>query len=152
MASRYLIWTPVELNENPSTAEILWNFGRFKDERRLTLKQNPHFYTYLPASPEAYGGEFEIEPTEDFRQVNKFYVLPDRPVLVYIKTDQYSQCFGNSWCPNSAIIFKGEHVCFRFLCFLPFLMSFQTSGGGFRARISSRHVSKPHTGSSAHSP
>ena len=100
------------LNENPSLAEILWNFSHFKDERRLTLKQNPHFYSYLPASPEAYGGEFEIEPTEDFQHANKFYVLTDRPGLVYIKTDQYSQCFGNSWCPNSAIIFKGERILF----------------------------------------
>jgi len=114
MAYQYLIWTSVVLNENPSMAEILWNLGRFKDERRLTLKQNPHFYTYLPASPEVYGGEFEIEPTEDFRHANKFYVLTDRSVLVYIETDQYSRCFGNSWCLNSAIIFKGEHVCFRF--------------------------------------
>jgi len=41
---------------------------------------------------------------------------------------------------------------FRFSCLVPFLMSFQTSGGGFRARISSRHLSKPHTGGSVHSP
>lgn len=114
MTSQYLIQTPVVLNENPSSAEILWNFSCFKDQRRLTLKQNPHFYTNLPASPEAYGGEFEIEPTVNFRHANKFYVLTDRPGLVYIKTHQYLRCFGNSWCPNSAIIFKGEHASFSF--------------------------------------
>ena len=105
------------LSENPSLAEILWNFSRFKDKRRLTLKQNPHFYTYLPASPEAYGGEFEIESTEDFQHANKFYVLTDRPELVYIMTYQYSPCFGNVWCPNNAIIFKGEHVLLSFPLF-----------------------------------
>jgi len=109
------------LNENPSLAEILWNFSRFKDERRLTLKQNPHFYAHLPMSREAYGGGFKMEPTEDFRHADKFYVLTDRKGLTYFKTDQYTRCFGNFWCPNGAIIFKGEHVFY--LCTLFFLAS-----------------------------
>jgi hypothetical protein len=138
MAFQYLIWTPVVLNENPSLAEILWNFSRFKDERRLTLTQNPHFYTYLPASPEAYGGEFEIEPTEDFQHANKFYVLTDRPGLVYIKTDQYSRCFGNSWYPNGAVIFKGEHILFSF----PFLCAVSHDFPDLRGRLQGEKVIK----------
>ena len=69
------------LHDNPSLAEVLWNFSRFKGERRLTLKHNPHFYKHLPISPEAYGGGFEMEPTEDFRNAEKFFVLTDRPGL-----------------------------------------------------------------------
>jgi len=52
-----------------------------------------------------------MEPIEHFPQGHTFYVLTDRPGHVYIKTDGYSQCFGNVWCPNGAVIFKGEHVC-----------------------------------------
>lgn len=101
------------LNESPSLEEILWNFRRIKDKRRrLTLKQNPHFYIHLPRSPDAYGGEFNLEPIENFQHPDKFYVLTDRPGLVYINTGQYSRCFGNFWCPNGAIIFKGSYVMF----------------------------------------
>ena len=106
------------LNDNPSLAEILWNFSRFKDEKRLTLKQNPHFYTHLPMSPDAYGGRFEMEPTEDFRHADRIYVLTDRQGLAYFKSDQYTRCFGNFWCPNGDIIFKGEHVLYLFSLFL----------------------------------
>ena len=117
------------LNENPTLAEILWNFSRFKDERRLTLKQNPHFYTHLPMSPEAYGGAFTMEQTEDFRHADKFYVLTDRQGLAYFKTDQYTQCFGNFWFPKGAIIFKGEHVWLLFsLFFLVFDILADLSG------------------------
>ena len=98
------------VNENPTLAEILWNFSHLKGERRLTLKQNPHFYARLPRSPDAYSGGFTMEPTEDFQHANKFYVLTDRQGLAYFKTNQYTRCFGNFWCPNGAIIFKGEHV------------------------------------------
>jgi len=101
------------LNESPSLQEILWNFSRIKDKsRRLTLKQNPHFYVHLPTSPDAYSGEFNVEPVENFRHPDKFYVLTDRPGLVYMNADPYSRCFGNFWCPNGAIIFKGSHVVF----------------------------------------
>lgn len=105
------------LNENPTLAEILWNFSRLKDERRLTLKQNPHFYTHLPLSSQAYCGRFKMEPIEDFLQGQRFYVLIDRPGHVYIKTDGYSQCFGNAWRPNGAVVFKGGHV---FVVAVPF--------------------------------
>jgi len=101
---------PVVVNENPSLAEVLWNFSCFKDERRVTLKQHPHFYAHLPMSPDAYSGGFTMEPTEDFQHGDKFYVLTDRQGLAYFKTDQYTRYFGNFWCPNGAIIFKGEHV------------------------------------------
>jgi len=114
---------PEVVNKNPSLAEILWNLSRFKDERRLTLKQNPHFYARLPMSPDAYGGGFTMEPTEDFRHGDKFYILTDRQGLAYCKSDQYTRYFGNFWCPNGAIIFKGEHVLHWFSLFYLFLTS-----------------------------
>ena len=79
----------------------------------LTLKMNPHFYAELPtlSGPEPYGEFFgdgvKIDPTEDFRHSNKFYVLTDRPDFVYIMTDQDLRPFGNFWCAKNAIIFKG---------------------------------------------
>jgi hypothetical protein len=96
------------LSDSPSLQEILWNFSHFKDKKkRLTLRENPHFYAKLPTSPEAYGGSVKIDPTENFRHANKFYVLTDKPELVYIMTGQVLQTFGNFWCPQNAIIFKG---------------------------------------------
>ena len=72
-------------------------------------------------SPEAYVGGFSMEPTEDFRHGDKFYVLTDGQDLAYFKTDQYTRCFGSFWCPNDVIIFKGEHVFYSVSLF--FLVS-----------------------------
>jgi hypothetical protein len=146
--SQYLIPVPELLGSSPSLQEILWNFSRFKGEKqRLTLRKNPHFYAELPTSPEAYGDSVKIDPTEDFRHANKFYVLIDKPELVCIMTDQVLQYFGNFWCPKNAIIFKG--LGFLFLVFPLFLMSSQTSVGGSGAGASSRHLSGAHTVGSA---
>ena len=124
------------LNENPTLAEILWNLDLFEDERHLTLKQNPHFYTHLPMLPEAYdGGGFKMAPTEDFLHADKFYVLTDRQGLAYFKTDKYMRCFGNFWCPNGAISFKDKHSLYLFSLF--FLVSdiMPGLGGSLWARI-----------------
>ena len=111
--SQYLIYVPVRLNRSPSIQEILWNFNCLEDEKqRLNLKDNPHFYAELPTSSEAYGDSVQIDPTEDFRHANEFYVLTDKPELVHIKTGQVSQFFVNFWSPKSAIIFKGLGVFF----------------------------------------
>jgi hypothetical protein len=119
--SQYLIHVPVRLNRSPSIQGILWNFNYLEDEnhekQRLTLMDNPHFYTELPTSSEAYGDSVQIDPTEDFRHANKFYVLTGKPELVHIKTGQVSQFFSNFWCPQSAFIFKGLGV---FLYIFPF--------------------------------
>jgi hypothetical protein len=111
--SQYLIYVTVRLNRSPSIQEIIWNFNCLEDEKqRLNLKDNPHFYAELPTSSEAYGDSVQIDPTEDFRHANEFYVLTDKPELVHIKTGQVSQFFGNFWCPQNAIIFKGLGVFF----------------------------------------
>ena len=139
------------LSNNPSLQEILWNFSRFKDEkRRLTLKDNPHFYEKLPTTPEEYGDDVQIDSTESFRYCNEFYVLTDEPKLVHIMTDQDWQFFGNFWCPKNAIIFKGfEGVFLSF--FTLFLMDFQTFVGGSRGKKSLRHLLEAHAVDSANS-
>ena len=106
---------------------------------------NPHFYAELPALPETYG-EFsgdgvKFDPTEDFRHANKFYVLVDKPDLVYIMTDRDLRFFGNFWCTKDAMIFKGLDN----LVFFPlFLTSCQTSVVGSGGQASSRHPSQAH--------
>ena len=139
-----LIPVPEVLSNSPSLQEVLWNFSRFKDEdKRLTLRENPHFYAKLPASPKAYRGGVKIDPTEDFRHANKFYVLTDKLEPVYIMIGQVLQPFGNLWCPQNAIIFKGMGVLF--LSFPVFLISFQISMGGSGGKGSSRHLLEEHT-------
>ena len=140
--SQYLIHVPVKLNRSPSIQEILWNFNCLEDEKqRLTLKDNPHFYAELPTSSEAYGDSVQIDPTEDFWHDDEFYVLTDKPEVVHIKTGQVSQFFGNFWCPQDAIIFKGLGVLFLYTAFL---MSFQTSVGGSGEKASLRHLPEAH--------
>jgi hypothetical protein len=95
------------LSDSPSLQEILWNFSRFKDEKqRLTLRDNPHFYSD-PISLEARRDSLKIDPTDDFRHADKFYVLTDKPEPLYIVTDWGLQSFGNFWCLQNAVIFKG---------------------------------------------
>jgi hypothetical protein len=129
----------VVLSDSPSIQEILWNFSRLEDEKqRLTLTENPHFYTEHPALQETYGDGVKIDPTEDFQHACKFYVLADRPKPVYIMTDRVLQSFGNVWCSKNVIIFKGLGV---FLFFPPSLMSWQISVGDSRGGVLSRNLS-----------
>ena len=102
------------LSPSRSLQEILWNFSRFKDpKKRLTLRENPHFYAELPTSPEEYGDRLEVHPTENFMYRYEYYVLTDKPKPVHIMTDSESSLsFGNFWCPKNAIIFKGSVILF----------------------------------------
>ena len=135
---------PEVLSNRPSLQEILWNFSRFKDEKqRLTLGDNPHFYSELPTSLEAYVDSLEIDPTDDFWHADEFYVLTDKPEPLYIVTDWGAQTFGDFWRPQNAIIFKGFGVLF--LISLLFLMSCQTSTGDSGERASSGRLSEAHT-------
>jgi hypothetical protein len=97
---------------------VLWNFYRIKDTKKcLTLMDNPHFYAELPESGENYGRRIRIDPTENFSQADKFYVLTDRQELVYIMTDQVTLTFGNFWRSGNGLIFKGLSAL---LCFFPY--------------------------------
>ena len=99
------------VSESSGTKEILWNFSRFKGERRLTLKNNPHFYERLSKSAENYEGQFQADPIETFFQQEKISVLTDNPRLtgrVFLETTEKKRAFGNVWVPKKAIIFKGK--------------------------------------------
>jgi len=91
--------------------EVLWNFGRFDDKRRLTLKQNPHFYrpSDLPILCGAYVDIFKTDPIDDF-QHPKICVLIDRPGRVFLNTGRNTRAFGNIWTPREAIVFKGPQI------------------------------------------
>jgi hypothetical protein len=106
--------------------EVLWNFSRYRDNRRLTLKQNPHFYKDLPGT---YKDDFQSDPIEQFfdalgdskgdsldrdksKPAPKISVLTDRQGRIYLESGQDSRAFGNVWCPQKAIIFKGSSLIF----------------------------------------
>jgi hypothetical protein len=118
------------LSEKPDLKEILWNFSHFRpnDKRRLTLRQNPHFYRDLPTSPEAYNSTFQADPIEDFHNVTQVWVLTDKPGRVYLQDDldtpRSDRVFGNVWVlnPGHTIIFKGlPRLAFLLLCSHAFL-------------------------------
>ena len=95
------------LSKGSNLAEVLWNFARCKHEKRLTLSQNPHFYQALPTSRDAYGGEFQRDPTSNFLDTPKICVLTNRPGRLYLETGQNPRAFDNVWAPKDAMIFKG---------------------------------------------
>ena len=105
--------------------EILWNFSRIKDERRLTLKENPHFYEALPTLPESYRNNFLMEPIEvAFLEPIKrksISVLVDKSGKeggrVFLKITK-ARAFENAWDLKNAIVFKGS--MFSFLSLLTF--------------------------------
>ena len=115
----YLIFVPVLDQDRLSHSEILWHlrYSKYKTDR-VTLKENPHFYTSLPTLLKAHGDSIKIDPTEDFQQADTFYVLTDRQEPVHIMTgNKILHSFGNLWCYNNTIIFKGSAILFSSLCF-----------------------------------
>ncbi|KAH9998929.1 hypothetical protein BJV77DRAFT_1147656 [Russula vinacea] len=105
----YLISVSEILSDSPTHQEILWNFSRFKDEKkRLTLTENPYFYeTYqLPTSPEKYDDRFQVHPTKDFwfarSSGQKLYVLTDKP--------EPTSVGGSGEKPSSRILSKAHPV------------------------------------------
>jgi hypothetical protein len=99
------------LGEGSNLSEVLWNFSRYKEpERHLTLKQNPHFYKDLPCRSREYGDGFRSDPIDGFLNTpgHKIFVLTDRQGRIYLETGQTPRVFGNVWCPQKSIIFKGS--------------------------------------------
>ena len=77
----------------------------------LTLKDNPHFYAELPTLLKAHGDSVKIDSTEDFRHLDKFYVLTDKKEVVHVMADnKILHTFGNLWRAENTIIFKGSSV------------------------------------------
>ena len=109
------------LDPHSDLSEVLWIFSRLKNEnKRLALKQNPHFYKWLPTLPEVYGGEFRMDPIETFRH-ERISVLVDNPKhagRVFLEAAGKMWTFGNVWVSNGRIIFKGSFF-YRVLFSLP---------------------------------
>lgn len=101
---------PEALDIHSDHTQILWNFSRFRDNKRLTLSQNPHFYLLLPTSSSAYGKNFRAQPINSF-QHEMIDVLTRRPDWVYLETAQMTRAFGNVWIVNNVLIFQGLTVC-----------------------------------------
>jgi hypothetical protein len=137
--------TPISevLSQTSGTKEIMWNFSLFKGERRLTLKDNPHFYEKLPTSVEIYEGQFRTEPIDTFHH-DKISVLTDNPRLtgrVFLDTAKEKRAFGNVWVPKEAIIFKGLFHSYISLSSSP-LTPCQTSMENLKAKASSEKLFK----------
>lgn len=99
------------LDPHSDKSKVLWIFSHLKDDRRLTLTQNPHFYKGLPILPQAYGDEFQMDPIETF-QHERISVLVDNPRdagRVFLEIAGQRRAFGNVWHvrDSDAIIFKG---------------------------------------------
>ena len=123
-----LIHAPEILSAKPSLSEVLWNFSRYKDRARITLEQNPHFYSSLPADENAYTPTFKHHPLGDSSMALKphdtIYVLIDRPGRVFIESEGERRGFGNVWTLNGTLIFKGLR---HFSVSPTALISFQTA-------------------------
>jgi hypothetical protein len=97
------------LSSQPTIAEILWNFSRYMDDRRITLRQNPRFYFDLPTT---YGAVFSKDPIQGdcstlVRHNDTIYVLVDNPsqIRVFVPTDHGYRMFGNICMSNDILIF-----------------------------------------------
>jgi hypothetical protein len=91
---------------------------RFDEGRRLSLKQNPHFYEALSPSPQTYGGEFRKNPIQTFRykSVSVLVDNPEHAGRVFLETAREVRAFGNAWETNDTIIFKGSWLFMIFFC------------------------------------
>jgi hypothetical protein len=115
---RYLIHILERLHPNMDISEALWNFNRLDDNRRIALRQNPHFYLKLPTSSDACRGSFEVRPLESFRHVKPYeiiYVLVDGPSRVFLETEQGTRIFGNVFELKGVMVFKGYGMSLPFL-------------------------------------
>ena len=100
-----------ELGPEVNVSELLWTFSRLPDDRRVTLKQNPHFYLSKDLSdrPLAYNNHFVLKPLKDLKTEKdlKVMILSDRTGQIYFDYKKFSKTYGNIWRPHNAIILKG---------------------------------------------
>jgi hypothetical protein len=112
------------LSHSAGIEEVLWNFTQFEDESRISLHDNPHFYSDLPTSFDAYTVRFRALPIDNFapKPNATIYVLVDQPRRVFLETRHGTRIFGNVFVLNDVMIFKGmfEVSFFSVLCFTSF--------------------------------
>lgn len=108
------------LSPTAGIEEVLWNFTQFEDERRITLHDNPHFYSDLPTSIDPYTAQFKAFPIKNFTPNPNatIYVLVDQPRRVFLETKHDTRIFGNVFVSNDVMIYKGMYASlfFSVLC------------------------------------
>lgn len=104
------------LSHTAGLDEVLWNFTQFEDERRITLHDNPHFYSDLPTSFDAYTAQFKALPIGNFAPEPNatIYVLVDQRRRVFLETRHETRICGNVFVLNDVMIFKGMFSKFIF--------------------------------------
>jgi len=110
-----------ELSRESKIPEVLWNFRRFKEDRkRLTLKQNPHFYDFpnIPKALQGYTGGFSADPIVEFlHEATKIWVITDKPGRIFLKTPRPMRAFGNVWRVNYKVHNNDKDVIiFKDIC------------------------------------
>lgn len=100
-----------ELDINTDIPAVLWIFSRFSktDNRRITLKNNPHFYVEMPKAPSSFNATFRLEPLKalNLNQSNTIYVIIDRTSRIFLEYGKINRTFGNIWRPDKTVILKG---------------------------------------------
>lgn len=95
--------------------DILWNFSHFDDddEKHLTLAQSPHFYKNL-FNPATCWADFEIQPTEDYRDRDTIFVLTNNERRVFLEVGGKLRTFDNVWKTGDVLVLKGLCPVFLF--------------------------------------
>ena len=102
-----------EIDNSTTTSEIIWRFSRYPEEsgRRITARQNPHFYLELSKDVASYGGEFYKNSLKDFghglEKGGTIYILIDKSCRLFLDAAK-PRIFGNLWRPHQTVILKGE--------------------------------------------
>jgi len=111
----YLIPAPELLKNDTHLQEVLWNFIRLPKEKRLTLLQNPHFYSDLPTSSNANWRELDITPTEENwhkHHTQPIFVLTNMPGRVFFELCEIPRAFDNVWTTTKTLVFKSQYSSF----------------------------------------
>jgi hypothetical protein len=111
----YLIPVSELLKNDTRLEEVFWNFIRLSDKERLTLSQNPHFYTNLPTSSNANWHGLDITPTEENwhdHHTKGISVLTNIPGRVFFGLCEVPRAFDNVWIMTDTLVFKCQYFSF----------------------------------------
>ncbi|KAH9169959.1 hypothetical protein EDB89DRAFT_1908133 [Lactarius sanguifluus] len=106
-----------EIDNSTTTAEIVWRFSRYPEERtnseritpKIASRQNPHFYLRLPKDAASFDSKFHKDPLKDLahglQHGDKIYVLLDKSCHLFLDA-HVPRIFGNLWKPHHTVIMK----------------------------------------------
>jgi hypothetical protein len=113
----FILRIPLEEIDDPTPIpQILWIFGRRRDDKRITLEENPHFYHDIPLRGSGSESEFDDwkgdkgfhrDPLTEIGSGNgTVYVILDKLPRLYLDAPE-PHIFSNMWRPQKKIILKG---------------------------------------------